>query len=75
MALNPYLFSIHKIIATRDELLAIANDAGYQCRPVWTLLSKLPMYADCPRASLPVAENLEYALINVPSSAGLLEAT
>jgi perosamine synthetase len=61
--------------ATRDELLAIANDAGYQCRPVWTLLSKLPMYADCPRASLPVAENLEYALINVPSSAGLLEAT
>ncbi len=55
----------------RDRLLTAANDAGYQCRPTWTLLHKLPMYADCPRAPLPIAEQLEASLINVPSSAKL----
>ncbi|NEO28502.1 MAG: LegC family aminotransferase, partial [Kamptonema sp. SIO4C4] len=55
----------------RDRFLTVANDAGYQCRPSWTLLHKLPMYVDCPSASLPVAEQLEASLINVPSSAKL----
>ncbi|PNK12438.1 hypothetical protein CEP09_14825, partial [Cylindrospermopsis raciborskii S06] len=55
----------------RDHLLAVANDVGYQCRPTWTLLHKLPMYVNCPRAPLPVAEQLEAGLINVPSSAKL----
>lgn len=58
-------------VAVRDRLLATANDAGYQCRPAWTLLHKLPMYAACPRAPLPVAEQLEASMINVPSSARL----
>jgi perosamine synthetase len=55
----------------RDRVLAAANDAGYQCRPTWTLLHKLPMFADCPRAPLPIAEQLEASLINLPSSAKL----
>src|SRR5450830_958342 len=55
-------------MAVRDRLLDVANEAGYQCRPVWTLLNKLPMYEACPRASLPVAEALESSLINLPSS-------
>lgn len=58
----------------RDRLLAAANYAGYQCRPTWTLLHKLPMYAGCPHAPLPVAEQLEASLINLPSSARLTEA-
>lgn len=57
----------------RDALLAVANDAGYQCRPTWTLLSKLPMYKNCPRAELFVAEALEASLINLPSSPKLVE--
>ena len=61
-------------MAARDALLAAANDAGYQCRPVWSLLSRLPMYAACPRAPLPVAEALAASLINVPSSAKLADA-
>ena len=56
---------------SRDRLLTAANDAGYQCRPTWTLLHKLPMCVDCPRAPLPVAEQLEASLINLPSSAKL----
>jgi len=58
-------------MSTRDRLLDVANDAGYQCRPAWTLLHKLPMYTRCPRAPLPVAEQLEASLINMPSSARL----
>ncbi len=56
----------------RDKMLAVVNDAGYQCRPTWTLLHKLPMFADCPRAPLAVAERLEASLINLPSSAKLI---
>jgi len=62
-------------VIMRDSLLAVANDAGYQCRPTWTLLHKLPMFADCPRAPLPVAERLEASLINLPSSARLANLT
>jgi len=51
----------------------VANEAGYQCRPAWTLLNKLPMYQDCPRAELFVAEALEASLINLPSSPKLVE--
>ncbi|WP_107806762.1 LegC family aminotransferase [Nodularia spumigena] len=58
-----------------DRLLGLANDAGYQCRPTWTLLHKLPMYVNCPHAPLPVAERLEASLINVPSSAKLIAKT
>ena len=57
----------------RDQMLAAANTAGYQCRPTWTLLHKLPMFANCPHAPLPVAERLEASLINLPSSAKLAE--
>jgi perosamine synthetase len=55
----------------RDALLDALNDAGLMCRPVWTLMHRLPMYAHTPRADLSVAEELEARLINVPSSAAL----
>jgi perosamine synthetase len=60
-------------LAVRDALLAAANDAGYHCRPAWTLMHKLPMYGDCPRAPLDVAEALEAGIINLPSSPMLAE--
>jgi len=60
-------------MALRDALLTVANDQGFQCRPAWTLMHRLPMYAHCPRAPLPVAERLEAALINLPSSPKLAE--
>lgn len=55
----------------RDKVLTAVNDAGYQCRPTWTLLHKLPVFAACPRSPLPMAERLEASLINLPSSAKL----
>jgi len=59
-------------LSVRDALLTAANEAGYHCRPTWTLLHKLPMYVDCPRAAVPTAERLEASLINLPSSAKLM---
>ena len=55
----------------RDAVLAATNDAGLMTRPIWALMNRLPMYANAPRAPLPVAESLEQRVINIPSSAGL----
>ena len=58
----------------RDSLLETLNAAGYQARPLWTLMHRLPMYAGCPRDQLPVAEALENRVINLPSGAALADA-
>lgn len=50
-------------------LLEQTNAAGFGTRPVWTLMHKLPMYANCPRMDVSCAESLARRLINVPSSA------
>jgi perosamine synthetase len=59
----------------RDELLRRCNGAGLLCRPVWTLMHRLAIYADCPRMPLPVAESIEARLVNLPSGPGLALAT
>lgn len=53
----------------RDATLTAMHAAGFMCRPVWTLMHRMPMYAQAPRAALPVAEDIEARLINLPSSA------
>jgi len=59
--------------AARDALLAACHGAGLLARPAWALMSGLPMYAACPSAELPVAEELAARLVCLPSGAGLLE--
>ena len=61
-------------LAVRDALLEVTNAEGLMTRPAWTLMHQLPMFRDMPRAPLPVAESLALRLINIPSSAGLVEA-
>lgn len=56
----------------RDALLKATNDAGIMTRPAWTLMHRLPMFADAPRMDLSTAEDLELRLINIPSSVSLL---
>jgi perosamine synthetase len=41
-------------------------------RPVWRLMHRLPIYADCPRMPLTVAEDIERRLINLPSGQALI---
>src|SRR5262249_31152034 len=59
----------------RDGLLHGCNENGLLCRPVWTLMHRLAIYADCPRMPLPVAESIEARLVNLPSGPGLALAT
>lgn len=55
----------------RDSLLERCNAAGLSCRPAWTLMHRLPMFGSCPRMPLPVAEDIERRLVNLPSGASL----
>lgn len=52
----------------RDALLGETNAAGVMTRPIWQLMSRLPMYADCARGPLVNAEWLEARVVNLPSS-------
>ena len=52
----------------RDLFLDYAGENGIQARPVWTLLSKLPMYRHCQSMPLETAQCLEDRLVNIPSS-------
>lgn len=65
--LNTLLLA-EKYRSKRDELLDALNESGFMSRPAWSLLHHLPMYQNCPRMDLTVAERLEQGLINIPSS-------
>jgi aminotransferase in exopolysaccharide biosynthesis len=52
----------------RDALLKQTNDAGVMTRPIWVLMNRLPMFADCPRGPLGNSEWLEDRVVNLPSS-------
>jgi len=56
----------------RNDLIALAAENKIFLRPLWTLMHKLPMYKDCPRMDLSVAESLERRAVNIPSSAFLI---
>ena len=60
-------------IEDRDHIIGALIAAGYHCRPLWTLMHRLPMFRDCSRAPLPVAERLEVSVIKLPSSAKLVQ--
>ena len=61
--------------AHRDQLLDLLNDQKIMARPVWALLHRLPMFNHCPKSNLSVSERLEMQLINIPSSAHLVESS
>lgn len=52
----------------RDVFLQETNDAQVMTRPIWTLMSKLPMFSACISADLTNAEHLEDIVVNLPSS-------
>ena len=52
----------------RDEFLKLTNDNNVMTRPIWTLMSKLPMFKDCQTDSLENSLWLEDRVVNLPSS-------
>lgn len=52
----------------RDALLKEANSNGVMMRPIWTLMSHLPMYEKCLHGDLTSSEWLHDRIVNLPSS-------
>jgi len=52
----------------RDAFLNETNSNGVMTRPAWTLMNKLPMFADCLMGDLSNAQWIEDRLVNIPSS-------
>lgn len=67
--LNAILLADH---AERDAFLTYTNDAGIMTRPVWTLLSSLPMLRHCLTDGGTHAQAIEDRLVNIPSSVRLI---
>lgn len=59
---------------SRDVILAALAEEEIQARPIWRPMHELGMYADCPRGGLPMTERLAARIINLPSSAFLVDA-
>ncbi len=58
----------------RDALLKATNEAGVMTRPIWKLMTRLPLFTNALRGPLENAEWLEARVVNLPSSV-LPEAT
>lgn len=52
----------------RDEFLKLTNKNNVMTRPIWKLMSKLPMYKDCQTDGLENSLWLEDRVVNIPSS-------
>jgi aminotransferase in exopolysaccharide biosynthesis len=52
----------------RDEFLKFTNKNNIMTRPIWTLMSKLPMFKDCQTDGLENSLWLEDRVVNIPSS-------
>lgn len=52
----------------RDQFLKESNALGIMSRPIWQLMFKMPMYANCQRDSQENALYLEERIVNIPSS-------
>ena len=57
----------------RNMILSKAIENGFKCRPVWTLLTKLPMYRNNPSMNIMIAKQLEKQIICLPSSSHLIK--
>lgn len=54
--------------AAQQEFLQYTNDHGVMTRPIWELMSRLPMFEHCQYDSLTNTEWLADRVVNIPSS-------
>lgn len=66
---NHWLISVELgNLEDRNRFLTATNDAAVMTRPIWRLLSSLPMYEHCQKDSLTNSIWLEERIVNIPSS-------
>jgi perosamine synthetase len=51
-----------------SKFLKYSSESNVMSRPVWQLMPRLPMYADCQRDGMKNATKLKDIIINIPSS-------
>ncbi|MGY0561691.1 DegT/DnrJ/EryC1/StrS family aminotransferase [Luteimonas sp. A277] len=54
--------------ADRDALLEYTNSRDVMTRPIWRLMSRLPMFEQCQHDGLENSRWLEARVVNLPSS-------
>ena len=54
--------------ADRDALLDYTNSRDVMTRPIWRLMSRLPMFQHCQHDGLENSRWLEARVVNLPSS-------
>lgn len=52
----------------RDLFLKETNDAGVMTRPIWKLMTDLPVYENCQKTNLEHAQKYVERVVNLPSS-------
>jgi perosamine synthetase len=52
----------------RDDFLNFSNEEKVMSRPIWKLMSNLPMFAHCKSDGLTNSKILESTIVNIPSS-------
>jgi len=62
---------ILKDVEERDAFLNATNDNGVMTRPIWRLMNRLPMFANCQTDDLENSVWLEERVVNIPSSVRL----
>ncbi len=55
-------------VSERDSFLEATNNAGIMTRPIWKLMSGLPMFANSQKGNLENSIWLEERVVNIPSS-------
>ena len=58
----------------KDSLLEATNQAGIMTRPAWILLNELAPFKNSPSMDLTCSQMLSQRLVNIPSSANLMES-
>ena len=60
--------TISNSLKERNEFLEVTNSNGIGTRPIWKLMSGLPMYKNAQHGDLENAKWLEERVVNIPSS-------
>ena len=59
--------------STRDQFLRITNENDVMTRPIWNLMTDLPMYSMCENDGLKNSKWLVDRVVNIPSSVPVLD--
>lgn len=63
------MLSHYDNIHTHEVFLEETNKLGVMTRPIWKLMTELPMYKNCANDGLKNSKWLVNRIVNIPSSA------